>query len=117
MALMSFPTGSNDTVLRLLSRMLDGEISLAESEELAQLLRSDPAARREYIRWTSLHSHLESRSVPSPSWTSAAGPAPGIADEPAPALSPVLGFLSGVVGYVNRSRMLLFWLAAAMVSG
>ncbi len=49
----------------LLSEMLEGRLDAEGAAELGDLLRSDPAARRQYIRQVATHAKLRWIAAPS----------------------------------------------------
>ncbi len=53
-----FQPTENDPLGRLLSELVDGDPTPATLEELATMLRDDPQARLDYVRWISLHADL-----------------------------------------------------------
>ncbi len=59
---MEFQPTPSDPLGRLLCELVDGDPSPEMLEELAGLLRDDPQARLDYIRWMSLHADLRRRT-------------------------------------------------------
>ena len=50
----------------LLDGLVDRGLTADQQDRLAELLRDDPAARRYYVRFMTLHARLETKLVPPP---------------------------------------------------
>jgi ferric-dicitrate binding protein FerR (iron transport regulator) len=93
----------------LFNRLVDGIASEADGQQLGELLRSDPQARRAYREFMSLHSALH--------WDFAAALSPEIAGEtslkspPSVSLpaSPIGWMLAFVAGTIVASVVAVFW--------
>ena len=113
----------------LMRAVLDGSADSSQLRKLERLLATHRDVMDAYVQLMALDTMLrvhsgkplsaESPSVELLSAKSAAEESlpPRLPPCDPPAKSPVLGFLSGAVDYVNQSRMLLFTFVAVMLSG
>jgi hypothetical protein len=144
---MNGPDRKFDELRDLVARMREEQWTPSDALRLKQILTDSPEARQAYAEYVALGALLEleaaaifpdakladvlrspqAETLPAETLPAAAiptGTSPAMAEEAAnaknagsPAKSPILGFLGGVIDYVNHSRTLMFWLMALTVSG